>query len=346
MKCYDVRRKLSALLDSAVEGDLRDAVARHLDGCAACRAELEALASVDHMVVRTLTAADDAPAGYFDGLWDRLEPKLGPDPELDEIKKLAAEVVHTSGARAQVSLPAAATSLGQVVVPVARPARRTSRWYAAGGAVAAAGALVLAWVWLVRGPRGERVQAPPTTGPEPPPVVSVAPPEQPATPAPPPAPPRPTGELVANAPGTRPAKTEHRAGVPRREAEAKEGGAPAAEPAPAPAEPAAKAEDVLVPPPPAAASPVLPEKLEHEDIERGMTKIGARVQACFDLHSIQGKVMVKVKILPDGGVGSADVEGAPAGTEGGACVAKAVTEARFPPFRGPPMTIRYPFQAE
>ncbi len=341
MKCYDVRRKLSALLDSAAEGDLRDAVARHLDGCAACRAELAALASVDQAVARTLRAAEEPPPGYLDGVWHRLEPRLGPDPELDEIKKLAAEVVSHSGARSAPSMPAVATSLGQVVVPAGRPGRRRAPWLAFGGAAAAAAALLLGWVWLARGPQGERVQSPPTTGPEPPPVVAVAPPEpKPAeTPAPPP-----QATPVAPAPAAPPPpKMEHRAGVPRHEpggAAAKEAAAPAAE------TPAPKVEEMLVPPPPAQPEPVLPEKLAHEDIERGMVKIASRVQACFDLHAIEGKVMVKVKILPDGGVGAADVEGKAAGSEGGDCVAKAVREAKFSPFRGPPMTIRYPFQAE
>src|SRR5262245_32794245 len=101
MKCYDVRRKLSAVLDGAAEGDLRDAVARHLGGCPACRAELEALASVDDAVVRAVRAGDEAPAGYFDDLWRRLEPQLGPDPEMDEIKKMAAEIVEESARRPQ-----------------------------------------------------------------------------------------------------------------------------------------------------------------------------------------------------------------------------------------------------
>jgi hypothetical protein len=343
MKCYDVRRKLSALLDSAAEGDLRDAVARHLDGCAACRAELEALAGVDQVVARALHAAEEPPAGYFEGLWDRLEPQLGPDPELDEIRKLAAEVVSHSGIRPAVSLPAVATSLGQVVVPAARPGGgRRATWVAFGSAVAAAGCLVLGWIWLARGPREERVQSPPTTGPEPPPVVAVAPPEpKPETPAPPPPPPAAAAAPAAPAKAPRPAI----GGVPRHEAAgaAKEA-APAAKPEAEP--PAMKAEEILVPQPPAQPAPVLPEKLGHEEIERGMVKIASRVQACFDLHAIQGKVMVKVKILPEGGVGAAEVEGKPAGTEGGDCVAKAVGEAKFPPFRGPPMTIRYPFQAE
>src|SRR5262249_3698836 len=190
MKCYDVRRKLSALVDSAAEGDLRDAVARHLDGCAACRAELEALAAVDQAVARTLRAAEEPPPGYLEGLWGRLAPRLGPDPGLDEIKKLAAEVVSASGVRSAPSMPAVATSLGRVVVSPGRPARRRAPWLAFGGAAAAACAILVGWLWLTRGPRSERVQSPPTTGPEPPPVVAVAPPEAkpPERPAPPPPP--------------------------------------------------------------------------------------------------------------------------------------------------------------
>jgi hypothetical protein len=174
------------------------------------------------------------------------------------------------------------------------------------------------------------VQAPPSTGPEPPPAgvaTKTKPKEEPLVAAP--------IEEAPAAPAPPPAKTERKPAAQKDEA-------PAPVTKPEPDQP--KAEEILAPPKePEPAAPVL-ETLGHEQIDRAMKKIAPKVAACFDLHGIVGRVMVKVKILPDGSVGAADVEGKP--SDGGECVQGAVQEASFPPFRGPPMTIRYPFQAE
>jgi hypothetical protein len=245
---------------------------------------------------------------------------------MDEIKKLAAEIVEESARRpAGVTAPAA-TSPGQVVLPAARPARR-GPWVAVGGALVAMAILFLVWPRL----RYERVQAPPSTGPEPPPVEVVTktkPKEEPLVapgeaPAPPPPP---------------PAKTEPRPAIRKDETPA----APAPVATPEPGRP--RAEEILAPPKPPEPTPPALETLGHEQIDREMKQIAHKVKACFDLYGIVGRILVKVKIQPDGSVGAADVEGQP--SDGGECVAGAVREASFPPFRGPPMTIRYPFQAE
>jgi hypothetical protein len=176
--------------------------------------------------------------------------------------------------------------------------------------------------------RYERVQAPPSTGPEPPaaevvtktkpkeePLVAVQKEETPAAPPP----------------------LERKPAIHKDEPTAP---SPVATPEPAPP----RAEEILAPPKaPEPPAPAL-ETLGHEQIDRGMKQIAPKVKACFDLYGIVGRILVKVKIQPDGSVGAADVEGQP--SDGGECVAGAVREALFPPFRGPPMTIRYPFQAE
>lgn len=78
MRCYDARRKLSALLDGAVEGVLRDALTAHVDACGACRADLDALAGTDRVVRKAvgLAAVAAPPPSYFEEFWSRLSSRL------------------------------------------------------------------------------------------------------------------------------------------------------------------------------------------------------------------------------------------------------------------------------
>src|SRR5687768_1270509 len=89
MKCDDARSKLSALLDGAAEASLRDAVARHVDGCGACRAEWGALAGTDRVVAQGLATAvaSAPPSNYFEELWPRLSARL--DEESREVEAMS-----------------------------------------------------------------------------------------------------------------------------------------------------------------------------------------------------------------------------------------------------------------
>src|SRR5262245_58560244 len=123
MKCYDARRKLSALIDGAGEPALREAVARHVDGCAACRAELEALAATDRALRQAVRA--EPPDGYFDELTPRILARLhGPQvAELADLRALADRALERAAERRsdEVDLVEAPAALGQVVLPVAAP---------------------------------------------------------------------------------------------------------------------------------------------------------------------------------------------------------------------------------
>ena len=79
------------------------------------------------------------------------------------------------------------------------------------------------------------------------------------------------------------------------------------------------------------------------DIQRAMSGVKHRVQACYDRHKVPGLVMLKIKVGRDGRVAKSGVEGVFSGTPTGNCVKKAVDRARFPRFSGPPMTFSYPF---
>ena len=50
MRCRGVRRYLGAYVDGEVASDRREAIKAHLDGCKACRAELESLKSSIELV--------------------------------------------------------------------------------------------------------------------------------------------------------------------------------------------------------------------------------------------------------------------------------------------------------
>ena len=78
MTCFDVRGTLSALIDGAATTELKGAALRHVDACADCRAELEALVGTDRIVKKgaELAAAAAPPAGYFDALASRIDRRI------------------------------------------------------------------------------------------------------------------------------------------------------------------------------------------------------------------------------------------------------------------------------
>ena len=95
--------------------------------------------------------------------------------------------------------------------------------------------------------------------------------------------------------------------------------------------------------PAATASDNLPESLTKSQIQGGMRKTKTRVQACYDRFKVPGLARVSITIGRGGRVSSAKVKGVFAGTPTGDCVKKATRSARFPKFKGSPITITYPF---
>ena len=88
----------------------------------------------------------------------------------------------------------------------------------------------------------------------------------------------------------------------------------------------------------------LPETLGRDDIKNGMATVKGRVAQCNDQYKTPGMVEVKIAINGDGAVTSAQVVGKFAGTPAGACVEKAVKNAKFKKWAGPSLSVKYPFQ--
>lgn len=92
-----------------------------------------------------------------------------------------------------------------------------------------------------------------------------------------------------------------------------------------------------------------PASLDRPAVVRGMLAIRPQLQACAARHHVAGVATIDLTIAPAGTVARAAVE-PPAGGWGdvppdspaAACLVRAVDEARFPAFDGPPLTIAYP----
>jgi len=74
-----------------------------------------------------------------------------------------------------------------------------------------------------------------------------------------------------------------------------------------------------------------------------MRAVSPRVSACYERFKAPGTVKVKVSIANTGVVTKSRATGKFAATDTGACVAKAVSQASFPEFAGPSMSLTYPF---
>ena len=87
----------------------------------------------------------------------------------------------------------------------------------------------------------------------------------------------------------------------------------------------------------------LPEQLSRAQVQGGMRKANGNASKCYTKFKVRGNVMVKVKIAADGSLTSAETTGKFAGTPTGECVVEAVKKVSFPKFRGPSMTVTFPF---
>lgn len=108
---------------------------------------------------------------------------------------------------------------------------------------------------------------------------------------------------------------------------------------PVPAVPPAEAP----PTPPADAPPapeVLPDQLDRADVLHGMRAITPLFKKCYERYPVQAVIQVRFVVQPSGEVGTAQA-GPPVDAQID-CVLRAVKTARFPRFRGAPMTIVWP----
>jgi hypothetical protein len=94
---------------------------------------------------------------------------------------------------------------------------------------------------------------------------------------------------------------------------------------------------------PAGGGDNLPDQLGKSDIVSGMQKIKGKVGDCYAQFKVPGMANVAVTIGKNGHVSAATVSGSFAGTPTGSCVERAVKSAGFPPVKGSPTSINYPF---
>jgi hypothetical protein len=95
-----------------------------------------------------------------------------------------------------------------------------------------------------------------------------------------------------------------------------------------------------------AAPPVdenLPDKLSMSEIQGGLGKVKGKASACYSQFNVPGTVMVNLSIGGNGHVSASHANGQFAGTPTGECVARAARSAVFPRFKGPNISIDYPF---
>jgi hypothetical protein len=100
----------------------------------------------------------------------------------------------------------------------------------------------------------------------------------------------------------------------------------------------------------AAPAPVTTGQLQKQHVVAAMSCVRPRVTRCYDLFREVGMAVVHIVVESGGGApqsitvvkkpGSGTIDSA---SPEGQCVAKAVSEARFPSFVGEPMPIDYPF---
>lgn len=88
-------------------------------------------------------------------------------------------------------------------------------------------------------------------------------------------------------------------------------------------------------------APALPEKLSRDQVRAGLDAVRSQVLQCT--NGTYGRVLADVTISGPGRVSHAVIEGTFAGTNAGSCMARAIRGAKFEPFSGPEISVRYPF---
>ncbi len=84
------------------------------------------------------------------------------------------------------------------------------------------------------------------------------------------------------------------------------------------------------------------KELDRGDVAKAMKQISPAAKACFSAEEFSGMVTVKYSVGSDGKVTGAQATGAHKTSKTGACVAEAVSKAKFPAFSGNPMSFTFP----
>ena len=87
----------------------------------------------------------------------------------------------------------------------------------------------------------------------------------------------------------------------------------------------------------------LPDQLSRDQIKAGMTSVSGKAVGCFQQFHVPGTALAKVNIAGSGRISSCDIMGVLSGTPTGDCVCKAVKSGSFGRFKGPAMSVTYPF---
>lgn len=122
----------------------------------------------------------------------------------------------------------------------------------------------------------------------------------------------------------------------------------AAQPAPQ-AQPEISATQAAATPPAEAAvlevvpapAPALPANLTRAEVKRGLDGVRAKVLACT--NGTYGKILADVTISAPGQVSNAAIEGTFAGTKAAECMTQKISNAKFPAFSGPDISVHYPY---
>lgn len=86
-----------------------------------------------------------------------------------------------------------------------------------------------------------------------------------------------------------------------------------------------------------------PFQLSVDDVRRVLKDVNPAVYKCYDSYGVPGRADVYLDVKGDGTIRTVEVRGELADTPTGKCVAAAVKQARFPPFKRDSMQIHYPY---
>lgn len=89
--------------------------------------------------------------------------------------------------------------------------------------------------------------------------------------------------------------------------------------------------------------PKLPAKLPAARVKRLMGRVRTDLQACYQQFGVRGDVPADIQVLPTGAIKHVKVVGKLAGTPPAKCVERLVRNLKFPPFKGRPAHLQWPF---
>ena len=84
-------------------------------------------------------------------------------------------------------------------------------------------------------------------------------------------------------------------------------------------------------------------ELSRSDVKAGMASIANEADVCFVGYHVNGKAVASVTVEGNGSVSKCEIQGGHMNTPMGRCLCKAVEDASFEKFSGPPMAVTWPF---